>query len=415
MSDTTASHYTYKKATIINEKSSQEIDVSKVIGELILVENIRSLGVSGNILIVDNANLFSQSNFSGTEILELEIYNHVQDKTIKKRFVMYKTDSITVVNDTTMTYVFSLMSEHVFKNHLKVISKSFDGTPLQIVKRILDGEMGVRLNTTELNTQEPIQQSMSIVTPYITPISAITWVMNSLTTQEGFPYFLYGSVKSDDIFITNLRDMLDAEPLFNTPFVKSNGIASNNNPAVSIFTIEDISYDNNNSTLHNVINGSVGAKYEVLDTLYGNRSENPQFRLSEALPNTKLIDTEFSIDDKRIVDYESNFIFNVVAPSQIGENGYGYDEDVNKLKSNIKRKSVLKALNNNTATMQVTGTLFMELDKPTVGGKIKIEVTSMVGDETVLDEQKSGEFIISSIRHSFFDEKHRVTLGVSKL
>ena len=72
-------------------------------------------------------------------------------------------------------------------------------------------------------------------------------------------------------------------------------------------------------------------------------------------------------------------------------------EDVNKLKSNIKRKSVLKALNNNTATMQVTGTLFMELDKPTVGGKIKIEVTSMVGDETVLDEQKSGEFIISSI------------------
>ena len=79
MSDTTASHYTYKKATIINEKSSQEIDVSKVIGELILVENIRSLGVSGNILIVDNANLFSQSNFSGTEILELEIYNHVQE------------------------------------------------------------------------------------------------------------------------------------------------------------------------------------------------------------------------------------------------------------------------------------------------------------------------------------------------
>jgi hypothetical protein len=184
---------------------------------------------------------------------------------------------------------------------------------------------------------------------------------------------------------------------------------------VSVFTIEDISYDNNNSTLYNVINGSVGAKYEVLDTLYGNRSENPQFRLSEALPNTKLIDTEFSIDDKRIVDYESNFIFNVVAPSQIGENGYGYDEDVNKLKSNINRKSVLKALNNNTATMQVTGTLFMELDKPTVGGKIKIEVTSMVGDETVLDEQKSGEFIISSIRHSFFDEKHRVTLGVSKL
>ena len=72
-------------------------------------------------------------------------------------------------------------------------------------------------------------------------------------------------------------------------------------------------------------------------------------------------------------------------------------------------------MGNNTAVMTVTGTLFMQLDTPTVGGKIELEVTAMEGEETVLDDQKSGEFIISSIRHTFFDEKHTVTLGVSKL
>ena len=415
MSDTTASHYSYRRAVIILEKTDQEIDVSQAIGELILTENIRSLGISGNVLIVDSSNLFSRSNFSGTEILEIDLYNHQQDKSIKKRFVMYKTDSISVVNDTTMTYVFSLMTEHVFKSHLKAISKSYTGTPLQIIKRILDGQMGVTLDTTKINGHEPIQQSMSIVTPYISPIESANWVLNSLTTNEGFPYFLFGSIKSDDIYLTNLKDIIDAEPLFNTPFVKSGAIASNNNPGKSLFTIEDISYSNNNNTLSSIVSGAMGAKFEVLDTVYGNRSENPEFRLNEVLPDTKVVDGEFVVDEKRIVDYESNFIFNVVAPSQIGEDGYGYDEDVNKLKSKIKRKSVLRALDSRTATMQVTGILFMELETPTIGGKIKIEVTSMEGDVTILDEQKSGEFIISSIRHSFFDEKHRVTLGVSKL
>ena len=412
MSDTTASQYQYQKAIII--KGDQEIDVSGVIGELILVENIKSIGISGKVLIVDNANLFASSQFTGTEILEIEVLNHVQEKSIKKRFIMYETASVTVVNDTTMTYVFSLMTEHVFRSHLQVISKAYEGTPERIIKRVLDGELGVSLDTTLMNI-DPVQRSLSIVTPYITPVVTLNWVLNGLTTNKGFPYFLFASVKSDDVFMTSLEDIIEAEPLFNRPFVKSSAIAASADPNKNLFTIENIEYSSRNDTLVNIASGSVGAKYDVLDTVFGNRISKPEFKITEMLPDTKLIDTKFEVGGKKITEYESNFIFGITAPSTIRMDGYGYDEEVDNLKSKIRRKSVISAMGNNTAVMTVTGTLFMQLDTPTVGGKIELEVTAMEGEETVLDDQKSGEFIISSIRHSFFDEKHKVTLGVSKL
>tara|TARA_B100000768_G_C11284587_1_gene381367 strand:- start:3260 stop:4498 length:1239 start_codon:yes stop_codon:yes gene_type:complete len=412
MSDTTASQYQYQKAVII--KGDQEIDVSGVIGELILVENIKSIGISGKILIVDNANLFASSGFTGTEILDIEVLNIIQEKTIKKRFIMYETASVTVVNDTTMTYVFSLMTEHVFRSHLQVISKAYEGTPTQIITRVLDGELGVGLDTTLMNI-EPVQRSMSIVTPYITPVVTANWVLNGLTTNKGFPYFLFGSVKSDDVFMTSLEDILEAEPLFNRPFVKSGAIAASADPNKNLFTIEEITYSGRNDTLMNIASGSVGARYDVLDTVFGNRISNPEFKITEMLPDTRLIDTRFEVGGKEITEYESNFVFGITAPSTIRMDGYGYDEEVDNLKSKIRRKSVISAMGNNTAVMTVTGTLFMQLDSPTIGGKIVLEVTAMEGEETVLDEQKSGEFIISSIRHTFFDEKHKVTLGVSKL
>ena len=412
MSDTTASQYQYQKAIII--KGDQEIDVSGVIGELILVENIKSIGISGKVLIVDNANLFASSQFTGTEILEIEVLNHVQEKSIKKRFIMYETASVTVVNDTTMTYVFSLMTEHVFRSHLQVISKAYEGTPERIIKRVLDGELGVSLDTTLMNI-DPVQRSLSIVTPYITPVVTLNWVLNGLTTNKGFPYFLFASVKSDDVFMTSLEDIIEAEPLFNRPFVKSSAIAASADPNKNLFTIENIEYSSRNDTLVNIASGSVGAKYDVLDTVFGNRISKPEFKITEMLPDTKLIDTKFEVGGKKITEYESNFIFGITAPSTIRMDGYGYDEEVDNLKSKIRRKSVISAMGNNTAVMTVTGTLFMQLDTPTIGGKIELEVTAMEGEETVLDDQKSGEFIISSIRHSFFDEKHKVTLGVSKL
>ena len=96
-------------------------------------------------------------------------------------------------------------------------------------------------------------------------------------------------------------------------------------------------------------------------------------------------------------------------------NGYGYNKDTDKLKSKILRDGVLQALDINSAIIRVNGLPFMSSKSVGPGSIIAIEVVQFFDDKYVVDERKSGNFIISALDHQFFDEKHTVTLGVSKL
>ena len=96
-------------------------------------------------------------------------------------------------------------------------------------------------------------------------------------------------------------------------------------------------------------------------------------------------------------------------------NGYGYNKDTDKLKSKILRNGILNALNINSTVIKVNGLPFMASKSVGPGSIIAIEVVQFFDDKYVVDEKKSGNFIISSLDHQFFDEKHTVTLGVSKL
>lgn len=416
MSDIVASQYRYQTALVVNETTGLKVDVSGAIAELQLYENITSIGISGKILIVDNLNLFDRINFSGTESLDIEIISDATGTTIKKSFVMINVDRKKVVNDETISYVFSLMSKPVFKSNLQVLSKAYEGTPLQIIGKILTGSLGVSLDKTLLKGSEPAQENMSIISPYLTPIETIQWIRNMCTTEgSGFPFFLFGTLHSDNIKITSLENIMDKQPAFVNPFVFSGAIANTEDTIKKLFTIEKIDYNDNCSTLKSVISGAVGSRYEVLDTVYGTSNNNKQFKIENSLPDTKLYDTKYEIDDKKISDFESNFIFSIVSPTMQDANGYGYNKDTDKLKSKILRDGVLQALDINSAIIRVNGLPFMSSKSVGPGSIIAIEVVQFFDDKYVVDERKSGNFIISALDHQFFDEKHTVTLGVSKL
>jgi len=416
MSDIVASQYRYQSAVVVNETTGLRVDVSAAIAELQLYENITSIGISGKILIVDNLNLFDRINFSGTETLDIEVLSDATGTTIKKSFVMVNVDNKKVVNDETISYVFSLMSKPVFRSNLQVLSKAYEGTPLQIIGKILTGNLGVSLDKTLLEGTDPVQENMSVISPYLTPIETIQWIRNMCTTEgSGFPFFLFGTIHSDDIKVTSLENIMNKQPEFNRPFVYSGAIANTQDTIKKLFTIEQIEYNDNSSTLTSVISGAVGAKYEVLDTVYGTSNDNKQFKIEDALPDTKLYDTRFKIDDKKISEFESNYIFSVVAPTMADANGYGYNKDTNKLKSKVLRNGVLQALNMNGSVIKVNGLPFMASKSVGPGSVISIEVVQFFNNRYVVDDKKSGRFIISSLDHQFFDEKHTVTLGVSKL
>ena len=415
MAATDRQQYIYKKAEVVNESEGFSIDVVSSITELELYENIGKIGITGKILILDSMNIFNQINFTGTEILNLEITSSVGEP-IKKSFIMNSIKGAQIANETTTAYVFTLIERHEFLSHLQKISKAYTGTPIEIINNILTGFLDVELDKSLLNGDEPTQDPMSIVTPYITPIDAIKWVRNRSTTDEGFPYYVYGTLRSDDIMINSLKHIIDDQPVFDRPFVYSTAAASSEHVADQIFAIKSMqSGPAQDDIIGGLQSGAIGGRFEVLDTVYGSTNQNKQFRVSELL-ETELYNTDQEIKDKKIDEYESTFIFDIVAPTYEVFNSYGYDKDVNKLNSKMNSHSLKMALLKNYTVIKLDGAPFFASSDAVVGRKVKIEVVQTDGvSERNVDAKKSGDFIIVTTKHKFVNSEHTVLASVTKV
>lgn len=416
MSATDRQQYIYEKAEVVNDTEGFSIDVLASITELELYENINKIGVTGKVLIVDSMNLFNTINFTGTEIFNLEISAGTLGTSIKKSFVMNKIEGSSVSNETTTAYVFTLIEQHVFKSHLQKISKAYTGTPIEIINNILTGFLDVQLDKSLLNGDEPTQEPMTVVTPYISPQDAIAWIRNRSTTEEGYPYYVYGTLRSDDVMINSLKHILDDEPIFDRPFVYSTASAGSDNVVDQIFSIKSLQPGQNQDDIIGALQmGAIGSRFQVLDTVYGSTNQNTQFRVSELLESA-LYNTDQIIGDKTIDEYESSFIFDIVSPTYEIFNSYGYNKDVNKLNSKVNSRSLKKALLKNVAIVKLDGAPFFSSEDAVIGKKIKIEVVQTDGTSSRnVDEKRSGDFIIVTTKHVFVNSEHTVLATITKV
>lgn len=214
MSGITETQFNYIEAVVVNETTGREIDVKHSIAELDLYEDLGNLGTSGRILIVDSQNIFQRVNMTGVETLRLQIKSEQTGKVIKKNYVMTATLKADIVNDSTIAYVFELQEPHIFQSKIQKISKAYTGTPIQIIGNILTGILNKELDKDLIKQDIPAQEAMSVVIPYLNPVAAIQWIRNRLTTEDGLPYFFYGTLRSDKIIVNSLQHIQDAESPF---------------------------------------------------------------------------------------------------------------------------------------------------------------------------------------------------------
>lgn len=409
-----SSKYEYTTANIINETQGTHIDVRSVITELELYENINNTGITGKVLIVDNQNLFNEIKLTGTESLELVISSPADTTPFSKTFIMSRISGVSIANETTTAYVFTLIERHVFLSKLQKISKAYTGTPKQIINNILTGFLDVKIKEDVLNESGPIQTAMSLITPYINPIQAAQWVRNRSTTEKGMPYFLYGTLRSDDISFESLDDLLNKDT-FPEPFTYSMAGAASDDPKTIMFNVIKLKSNETSDTVGAMINGAIGSNYTVLDTTTGLTNDKKQFRISEVL-ESDMYDTDFVINDKKIDEYESSIIFDIVAPAAESTNSYNYDPDLSKLTSKIANRSFYKALSKNEMEITVSGEAFLLREDIGVGSRIDIRTIASDGQGNLKDDiNKSGKYMIMTTKHLFLDNDHTVLMRVTRL
>jgi len=444
---------------ISNEKNSQnKIDISNSLAEISIYENIGIPYLTANMTYVDDLNLFEMPGVIGTERIELNVATPITSSSSEqyittKRFVISGINASQKSNESVSVYNISLIEDHGYFNFVQKISRSYYGKGEDIIKKILSDTLSKELELG-LNDFKPFKESvqdpMRYNIPYIRPLDAAKVILSNMTTPHGMPYFLYSTIHSDRLILTDLETILENKP-FNKDKVATFSPASSytgGNILDQMFNISKyaISSSPNEETLKLADKGGLGFKYENINGSSGsyyNQSLNyknfilPWLQnIDEATGNNALgllVDDDLfdpdpanqfdqDNDTPRLGEYNSSVFSNISADNFLPNKEIGISGNKTFL-NDVVRDATMFYLTKNVYDIEMSGLAFLFKDVyRCVGGQINISVNEDNGlsssyNKSSRSEKKSGNYVILTKHHLFtpHNNKHRVSMQVSRI
>lgn len=453
MTQQAQSQYKIVEAYITADRlGDNKIFINSAIVELVLFENLEKPYVTGMVGITDDAGLFDEIGFSGTERLNLGISSEKDTNSgtgLKFRtFVMTGIENMAKSSDAgnSSFYAFTLIDEHAFYGRSKKISRSVSGNIEREIEKLCLNDLGKDLDVSylyeggELNEQgrvASVQNNFKAIIPYMTPIDACEWLRDRATTQTGCPFFLYASMHDENLRLGNLEVMLKQQA-FNTklPYV----FAPSNVQKAELeggeiekqFQVQTMRTAKLQNTFNQMMSGGVGSLYNNTNLTTGRTTSTPfKIRnLLEGLKTNGVIPQEkdqnvfdeffkFTKDESLIDDNAAKVYHSVTSSGTYGNFKSYHDEfDPIKFRKKIENIAVRNALYKNMYEVTVPGTGFI-ISKASVGDIVRINVLSdnVNAEDSIekLDRLRSGDFLIYNIRHTFKNTRHDVAMTVCKL
>jgi len=407
-----------------------------IVAEVNIFESIKTPYLSGNIVLVDDHDLYRITDIQGTEKLKIvfEMPNS-EGELIECDFVIVNVEASTKINETTSTLKLNMIEDIGYYNELQSISKSYQGFGEDIVRNIVKDNLNRTVEV--LSKNQSFQKPFRYLVPYTTPLEAVKKVVNNITTTFGMPFFFYSTIFSKDFYLTDFETILDPlkEP-FNRgkPFTYHHDVSKTSDLLTQMTSIIEFSGTNLENTLKLAKRGAIGSDFTNVNASTGQVYEN-HINMKErmdTLVSNKLMEDNHShvlIDDMFISDpkaIDQRFLgdFNTMNSTNIGANPFpksginslGQQEfdEFNELFQ--IRKNILNTLVKNVYEIYVPGLLFLGNQDTSVGNKIEIKILTN-DDRATTDQKRSGDFLILSKRHIFniVEKLHTVSLGVSRI
>ena len=404
MTDINVSPYQYEivSCKIETDRKTATYEVAASVAELVLYEHIDKPYISGNLVILDDANLFENIDFLGTEKVYIKLRVPSSDNYIRKTFYIREVESAVNTNDQAQMLVLSIIDLDYYLSSLINLQKKYDGTPAQIIKSILADNM--------------------------------FWKNILMRDDMGSPFYLFASVTDDKLRFFSLREMLDRRALNAdySPYKYNQRTAQDDQapPGYAAFNITNWNYSNNENLHKLIMNGDVGAIYEYHDPVSNLTASykhsvdaiySKLFATSSVIAQAPTYDAISKLTNKAMHEFNSKVISNVVTSRTF--------EDINNLVEDNspafhREKSVSKTMKNfllkSSIDITVPGLNFLTSEHHMTTGNI-INVESLKnyvpdGNNTnVIDKKKSGNYMIYAARHSFSGPRYEVTLTCGKL
>lgn len=433
------------EASIITSSTKNEdrvLDVRANVLEINFYENLYKPYVDATIAIIDDFGLRDALSIQGTERLRLVLGDAgaPEEPIVVKYFFFSKITDVRRMNERAEILLINLVEEHVYINSVKQFSRSFTGELETIISEIAKDELGKTVQ--EYKFQGSVQGERKIIVPYMSPLEAMQWLRDRATTRTGSPIFLYSSLYSDNLLISDLDSLLQ-EPVFNEklPLRYTNATASMPDTQDKLrpyYEITSFKQTNSEDTQSLYENGVIGSYYANIDagtgTVIGShitvRDLLDEFYTNGLIsPDTvqSVFDPSLEINGVLSDEYNSLHIHQVFSSGTYNQ-FKNYHDETSLIENNsivesrlkIKNKLIRMLLKRNVIDIGMSGSLYLQGSVP-VGRRIRVLfLNSNVEAENKdplkqIDKRKSGDYLILAINHKLAGEKHTAILRMTKL
>lgn len=429
--------YKTTQAYITSEQiGEQTIDVRQTIVEISLFEDLEKPYITGQIVLSDDAGIYDNINFNGTERLFIEMAS--EDETLipvmSRSFIMYSIEKIIKSSESgaSSIYVFNIIDEHAIASAAKKISRTVRGTLEDEIQRICTTDLSKDVDVSYLS--KSMQSNFKINIPYLHPLDACEWLRQRATTEDGLPLFLYASIHDTRLRLGDLGVML-SQQAWNTRlpylFAPSNvQLAETQTPLEKTMVVQAMRSSKLQDTRKLIQSGSIGALYNntnlttgrIMSTKFDVTTLLANMQSSGAIPQDK---TQNVYNDKYVTEqgislHEQNAkVYHGVTSQGVYDTFKSYHDELDggKMLKKIESKAACNLLYKNMFDVTVPGAGFI-VSKASVGDIVKINVLNDNNDpdqEEKFDRLRSGNFLIYNTRHVFRDTRHDVVMTVCKL
>ena len=380
-----------------NRAEDESINILNMCIDIVIFENITRPYLTCTLVMVDDLNLSSIPGIQGTERITVEFGSPLSSDFIKKTFFIKKIKEYEKYNERTDVLVLSLVEDIAFYDSVLKISKSYEGTGEQIVTKILSDNLKKDLYRPDTYFLPSKQNKFRYLTPYESPFSAINKVLSNMTTDTSLPYFLYSTIYSNDLVLTDLESIITRGSFNQTPFVYSNLHMKNKSP-VNEQAFQIISYKANDieSTMDLLQDGALGVNFTEIN-LSTAETFNNEFDINKVVIDNlinknvlppeqiaKLTNTDVVIPDPTFENETKLSSYFPSIKTAIATDNFplepeldGFNEsDINSKDTKVTIKNgVLGYLTKNVYQYYIPGLIFLDNSiNRSVGSLIKIEV-----------------------------------------
>jgi hypothetical protein len=426
-----------------DKEQSNVIDIRNNIVEIVFYESINKPFIDARIVVLDDFGLRNDLSTSGTERLNIVVAdgNEPLQSVIEKTFFFSKVNDVEKTNERSELLSIDLVEEHVFLNAIKSISRSYESTLEEAISDIAARDLGKTVVETEF-FQNSAQGERKFVIPYMSPLEAIGWLKDRMTTRTGSPSYLCADLYSPFLYFESLDNLLQEEPInIKLPlrFTDASASADDEMEGLKIYyQIKNFQEVDADDMLSLYEEGAIGSGYTNIDASTGQafsshvtiREVLEDFYTVGIMPRSShqtVFDPSLSIDGRPSDEYDALNIHQVTSSKTYGQFKSYHDEqpvieglNVSESRLKVKNKIIRQVLRKNVIDIEMNGALFLE-SRISPGRRMRILFlnSNTRGDSKdlskTIDVKKSGDYLLTNTFHRMSNDNHRITARLVKL